>query len=166
MYFTDGAASQYKNKSNFINLSHHFKDFEIKAEWHFFATSHGKSPCDGVAGAVKRGANRASLQKTINDQLLTAQDVYQWAVNAMKGITFIYTTIAEHEDHIELLKPRCEKAKALPGTRSFHCFVPVNKKQISCKIVSESKSSKNLVVVKSQEELEKKKVEKSAKRIE
>ena len=41
-YFSDGAASQYKNKKNLINLTHHFEDFDIEAEWHFFATSHGK----------------------------------------------------------------------------------------------------------------------------
>ena len=41
-YFSDGAASQYKNKFNFINLTHHEKDFGFPAEWHFFTTSHRK----------------------------------------------------------------------------------------------------------------------------
>ena len=48
-YFSDGAASQYKNCKNFLNLCYHEEDFGVKAEWHFFATSHGKSPCDGIA---------------------------------------------------------------------------------------------------------------------
>jgi len=50
-YFSDGAASQYKNRKNFGNLcSHcsHEADFGINAEWHFSATSHGKGACDGV----------------------------------------------------------------------------------------------------------------------
>ena len=42
-YFSDGAASQYKNYNNFANARYHFYDFEIKAIWNFFATSHGKS---------------------------------------------------------------------------------------------------------------------------
>ena len=39
-----------KTKENLINLCHHKKDFKIPAERHFFATSHSKSPCDGVGG--------------------------------------------------------------------------------------------------------------------
>lgn len=49
-YFSDGAASQYKNKVNLLNLCMHDADFNIKAEWHFFATSHGESTCDGIGG--------------------------------------------------------------------------------------------------------------------
>lgn len=40
-YFSDGAASQYKNRKNFLNLCHHASDFGVPAEWHFSATSHG-----------------------------------------------------------------------------------------------------------------------------
>ena len=29
-------------------------DFGIPADWHFFATVHGKGPCDGVRGTLKR----------------------------------------------------------------------------------------------------------------
>ena len=61
-YFSDGAASQYKNRKNFINACHHSSDFNISAEWHFSATSHGKGACDGIGGTVKRLAARASLQ--------------------------------------------------------------------------------------------------------
>ena len=53
IYFSDGAASQYKNRKNFINLCHHEEDFGISAEWHFSATAHGKGTCDGLGGAVK-----------------------------------------------------------------------------------------------------------------
>ncbi len=50
-----------KNCKNFLNLCHHKEDFEIDAEWNFFSTSHGKGPCDGVGGTVKRLAAMASL---------------------------------------------------------------------------------------------------------
>ena len=46
IYFSDGAASQYKNYKAFINLCFHEQDHSLKAELHFFATSHGKSLCD------------------------------------------------------------------------------------------------------------------------
>ena len=53
VYFSNGAASQYKNRKNFSSLAHHEDDFGVPADWHFFATSHGKGPCDGVGGTVK-----------------------------------------------------------------------------------------------------------------
>ena len=62
-YFSDGCAGQYKNCKNFMNLCHHSVDFGFEAEWHFFATSHGKGPCDGVGGLLKRMATKASLQR-------------------------------------------------------------------------------------------------------
>ena len=40
IYFSDGAALQYKNGKNFLNLCHHKDDFGVKAQWHFSATSH------------------------------------------------------------------------------------------------------------------------------
>jgi len=45
-----------------LNLCHHKSDFGMDAEWHFFATSHGKGPCDGLGGTIKRLAARASLR--------------------------------------------------------------------------------------------------------
>jgi hypothetical protein len=42
LYFTDGCKAQYKNRKNFANLVNHQMDFGIEAEWHFFATAHGK----------------------------------------------------------------------------------------------------------------------------
>ena len=60
-YFSDGCAGQYKNRYNFSNISYHEKDFGVKCEWHFFATSHGKNACDGIGGTVKHAAYRHSL---------------------------------------------------------------------------------------------------------
>ena len=48
VYFSNGGSSQYKNCKNFLNLTHHKNDFGMPVEWHFFATSHGKGPSDGV----------------------------------------------------------------------------------------------------------------------
>ena len=42
LYFSDGSAAQYKNRKNLINLVFHKEDFGMPADWHFFATSHGK----------------------------------------------------------------------------------------------------------------------------
>lgn len=56
LYFSDTKTSLI-----FVIIRHQ-KDHGLDAEWHFFATSHGKSPCDGIGGTVKRLVARASLQ--------------------------------------------------------------------------------------------------------
>ena len=61
-YFSDRCAGHYnyKIRKNFLNLCLHQSDFGLDAKWNFFATSHGKQPCDGT---VKRLVAKASLQK-------------------------------------------------------------------------------------------------------
>eukprot|EP00731_Ephydatia_muelleri_P038331 Em0723g2a len=58
--------------------------FWSAAEWHFFATSHGKSAGDGAGGTLKRLATKASLQHAYKDHILTAHQLYQFAVNSIK----------------------------------------------------------------------------------
>ncbi|KAG1681447.1 hypothetical protein GQR58_011837 [Nymphon striatum] len=62
----NGCAGQYKNHKNLFNLCPHKQDVDINAEWSLFATSHGKSPCDGIGGDVKRVTANASLQRPLN----------------------------------------------------------------------------------------------------
>ena len=61
VYFSDVAGSQYKNYKALSNLCHHESDSGLNAECNFFATSHGKSPCDGIGGTVKHLVGKASL---------------------------------------------------------------------------------------------------------
>ena len=89
-YFSDGAASQYKNRKNFLNLCHHKEDFGIKAEWHFSATSHGKGACDGLGGTIKRLAARASLQRPYNDQLMTPRQLFDWACSNIRTCCLLW----------------------------------------------------------------------------
>ena len=62
-YLSDGYGGQYKNYKHFLNLCLGFTDFGLKTEWFFFATSHGKSPCDGIGGTVKRTTARSPNPK-------------------------------------------------------------------------------------------------------
>ena len=76
-----------KNRKNFTNLLMHKKDFEMKAELNFFATSHGKNACDGVGGTIKRLAARASLPRAIHNQILNPQQLYDFAKSEIPSIT-------------------------------------------------------------------------------
>lgn len=46
-YFSDGAASQYKNRKNFANLCYHKEDFSLDATWHFLLHHTEKVPVMG-----------------------------------------------------------------------------------------------------------------------
>ena len=114
IYFSDGCAAQYKNCKNFANLCNHEVDFGVSAEWHFFATSHGKGPCDGVGGTVKRLATRASLQRP-NNPILTPRQFFEFAQETISAVTFAFTTTEDHEVHRKLLQERLASARTVPG---------------------------------------------------
>ena len=111
-YFTDGCGGQYKNLYNFSNICNHEKDFGVTCEWHFFATSHGKSACDGVGGAVKRTVAKASLQRSLGNQILTVNDMFNFCIqNLGSKIKFFVTSAEEIEETEQQLKERFEGAK-------------------------------------------------------
>lgn len=147
-YFSDGAASQYKNKSNFLNLCHHSADFSVKAEWNFFASSHGKNACDGVGGSVKRLAAQASLRMVYNDQIMTPRQLYDWAKENIKNIDFIYSTQDEYQHERTLLERRLEEAKTVKGTQQFHNYVPKSETKVVVKTYSLANESKEEIVSK------------------
>ena len=126
VYFSDGAASQYKNRKNFSNLICHANDFPaVTAEWHFFATSHGKGPCDGVGGSVKRLAAKASLQRPYDKQIQTPMDLFIWADDNLPSIKVIFVGKDEIAEEEEKLRPRFADALTVTGTQRLHSFVPV-----------------------------------------
>ena len=88
-YYSDGAPSQYKNYKSLVNLCHHKLDHGIDAVWNFFATSHGKSACDGIGGTVKQLATNASLMATEKNHMLKPLDLFDLASKNICNIDFI-----------------------------------------------------------------------------
>ena len=130
-YFTDGSGAQYKNKKNFANLCAHNIDFDgLDAEWHFFASCHGKSACDGIGGTLKRLARLASLQRSVSNQITTPQDLYKWASENVTGIKSFYVNSESVSLNEQSIERRMNEAIAVKGTRSFHCYIPNNSFQI------------------------------------
>ena len=99
-YFSDAAASQYKNYKNINNLCYHKQDFNITAEWHFSQTSHGKSSCDGVVETINNFVARASHLTTV---------VYKVSIET-------YTTKLNLEE-------RHDASSTIPGTKNHHSFI-------------------------------------------
>ena len=103
LYFSDGAASQYKNFKNFVNLCYHEIDHGIQAQWHFFATTHGKSSCDGIGGTTKQFIARETLQATENYQILSSYQMFQWAKQNIVGIIFFMWLIKKFQKMPKLI---------------------------------------------------------------
>ena len=99
------------NHKNFINLCHHQQDFNMDAEWIFFATSHGKSPYDGVEGFVKCYVAKRSLQRSLHDQILSYQSVLDLCVREIPSITFFDASLAEMINVHAALEDRFAKVK-------------------------------------------------------
>lgn len=87
-FFSDGAGGQYKNRKNFANICQYKGKYDLDIEWHFFATSHGKSAYEGIGGTFKRNARRASLQRPENP-ITEAKQLYEWAKTLQWNSFFI-----------------------------------------------------------------------------
>uniref|UniRef100_UPI00358EEC48 uncharacterized protein n=1 Tax=Myxine glutinosa TaxID=7769 RepID=UPI00358EEC48 len=135
-YFSDGCAAQYKNRNNFSNLCLHEEDFGVPAEWHFFATSHGKGPSDGVGGTIKRLAGKASLQRPYDQQIITPRQLFEFADSEIANVNCQFATAEQYEQESKLLKARFEETRTIPGTLKLHCFVPVSKEKVTVRAFS------------------------------
>ena len=89
-YVSDGFPNQYKNVYNFQTICFHESDFGIPCEWIFFATSHGKSPCDGLGGTTKRLTTSASLQHTIDNRIMCAKEMFMFCSSEITGINYYF----------------------------------------------------------------------------
>lgn len=143
-YFTDGAASQYKNCKNFANLLHHVEDCGMRTEWNFFATSLGKGPYDGIGGTIKRLAYRYSLQ---GGNIQTPLSLFQWASSNIANMKMIFVDSNSIIENEKMLETRFRDAKTLPGTQSFHRFVPKNMLEINAHNVSENPDQKTFRIL-------------------
>lgn len=137
-YFSDGAPQQFKNKKNFTNLCLHNKDFDINAEWHFFATAHGKGPCDGLGGMVKAEARKACLQFGSDKYILNASDLFKWAADHFKTLNFIYCSNDDYTQTFNFLENRFKDLLTVKGTLGFHAFIPDSEKLFYLKTKSTS----------------------------
>jgi hypothetical protein len=116
----------------------------------FFATSHGKGPCDGIGGTIKRLARRKSLQSVNNSQedIQTPVALFNFANSNIENIKFFYVSADSISDNGEQLKSRFENAKPLPGTQSFHKFKPFDSATIEAYELSSSGAAKKFVIIK------------------
>lgn len=120
-FFSDGAASQFKQRFLFVNLSLMEQDYGLKVSWHFFATSHGKGVVDGIGGTLKRAVWRESMAGLV---ISSAEEFANVAKKSPK-IKIIYVSKEEVNKHQERLDNRWSDTRGLPNTHSTHAIYPV-----------------------------------------
>jgi hypothetical protein len=145
-YFSYGASAQHTTENSFINLCHHNPDFGINAEWHFFATSHGKGPCDGVGGTIKRLATCSSIQHHL---ILTLAQLYSWAKEHLPSIHVQCVCNSEVEQTRRHLKFRFNNTRTVVGTCKYHAFLPISNTTLIAKIYSKVQDGSVVAVAES-----------------
>ncbi|KAJ1375148.1 hypothetical protein SESBI_51341 [Sesbania bispinosa] len=127
---------QELQKCNKSQLS--FEDFGVHAEWHFFATSHGKSPCDGLSGTLKRYAYLASIR---GELIRNATEFFKWAQEKTK----IHVSFVSSDEVLALyetkLTSRFAKALKIKSIRKHHSILPIELGAVSTKRFSLSEIS-------------------------
>lgn len=124
-YWSDGAASQFKNRFMFANLACHEDDLKMEADWSFFETAHGKGAVDGIGGAVKNRVWRAVLQgkEVVNNAKSFFEVALKISPDSAIKIIFVSKDFVEVE--MQKLKERHSICKSVPDTRSLHFIRPI-----------------------------------------
>lgn len=144
IYVSDGAGSQYKNIKNFKNVCMHKHDFDLEAEWHFTVTSHGKSACDGIGGALKRTARNDTLR---GSKIKNAQNFFDWAKNRFADTVLLYVDGTEIMRATQEIEEKGEY-RSLPGTLKYHQFVPKTEDELEIALYSGSSEKEIRKIVK------------------
>ena len=87
---------------------------------------------------MKHLVARASLQATLQNQILTAEEMFQWAEKNIGGIKFFFVTSQEiQQNAMEYdLEKRFRAATTIAGTRSHHGFLPISSTRLEMRRVS------------------------------
>lgn len=149
--FSDGAASQFKNRYIWFFLSTTLKETfpDVSTEWHYFATSHGKGAVDGVGGTVKRAVGTAVLSR--QGMLI---NFGTFAETARRVCPKMEVFLINKDDISEFCKSHdiekyWELVAPLPGTLNVHSVVLVSWGQVQYRSYSSATESAIHVLVQS-----------------
>lgn len=132
--FSDGCAQQFKNVYTLSSLTHSKHDHDLEIEHHFFATSHGKGPHDGVGGTFKRKVREIVLSQ--DKKCTTAEEFYELAKSVSQKTVVILVSkdeIAEQTTHLNM---RWKNLKSMRGSRSCHHFKAIGETQLEASVTS------------------------------
>ncbi|KAJ8044972.1 hypothetical protein HOLleu_07881 [Holothuria leucospilota] len=130
-YWTDSPTAQYRNKTIFSLVSDHHELFNgIFASWNYFEAGHGKGPCDGIGGTVKRLADEAVKREAAVIQ--DANDFYAWASQEREAsdIEYVFVSKDDCAANAQEITKRWPSVKAIAGTLKLHAVVGVGDQKL------------------------------------
>jgi hypothetical protein len=132
MFFSDGAASQFKQRYLFRNLTRMADNYKLKLSWHFFATSHGKGVVDGLGGTVKRLVWQQILAK--QGRCTNAADFIN--IVKMKTNVIILDEITQQDIDLSIkqLRPLFENTVPVKDTQKLHSVIVLQTDVIECRL--------------------------------
>jgi len=120
--FSDGAASQFKQRFLFSNLHKWEQEHGIQLQWNFFATSHGKGTVDGIGGTVKRSVWRHV--KARRSSAFNAKEYAAIAKQRNPNITIKFVSQDEIAEKQEMLNQHWDGVFHVPRTHTLHAIKP------------------------------------------
>lgn len=110
--FSDGCSSQFKSRTPF----HFLETNEVPQERAYFGSRHGKSPCDGIGGTVKKAAS--DFVRTRRGLIRDAQEFFDFANQNIctdhRSFVYIPSNEVEAARQVKLT------AKTVKGTMKLH----------------------------------------------
>lgn len=121
--FSDGAASQFKQKYNFANITLLKQDFRLESlKWTFFASSHGKGAVDGIGAIVKHHVwNKVRSLKTV----VRSADAFRDCCKSLSTIV-IAIPLSTIEKKKKNLDKNWEGIITVKGTQKIHQVVALS----------------------------------------
>uniref|UniRef100_A0ABD2WZ08 Uncharacterized protein n=1 Tax=Trichogramma kaykai TaxID=54128 RepID=A0ABD2WZ08_9HYME len=133
----DVANWPYQIRNHLANIFFHEKDFGIAVKsYNFFATSHGKSPCDALGGTVKRMVMQHCIRFFPQDQITNAHEMYEYALENIENIRALWVPNEIVKRFEKKLKNRFASTKTFPDTKTNHSYIPCEEKSMKMKITS------------------------------
>lgn len=121
-YLTDSPTSQYRNTKIMNLISRHETIFGMKASWTYFESGHGKGPCDGVGGTLKRLADDAS--KMGSATIIDAESFFDWSQSLETMMDIYWVSKAEIDE--AKLQIESWTLTAVPECMKLHAVVVRN----------------------------------------
>lgn len=116
--FTDGPASEFKNKFMVKLLAFLCCKFNVNISWKYFATGHGKGVIDGVGGRCKSLVRSLVLGR--KEIVQCSADFVRVAKKIMPSTTFINITDSDIADVMDNLPHFWDTILPIPGIKSKH----------------------------------------------
>ncbi|CAF4475622.1 unnamed protein product, partial [Rotaria socialis] len=120
--FSDGSASQFKQRFLFKNVSFLADKFKLNLSWNFFASSH-----DGIGGSVKR----MIYQDVMSGKRCTNANDFTCLIQARNTPIIIEElSTSDIEDAVKNLKLLFENVKAVPNIQKLHSMTVLKTNEI------------------------------------